>query len=681
MSLLGELDQHDLWKTTLIGLRDSFFLGHDDVDFAFSELPATPLYQHLQRLLHGYLDSELRHDRTASYWKALEALKSSGAPMIDLRDATIIPSTRATAITLEYVRALQNSHAVGNIMTAPFFHFEASDSDQQHWPSVAFEASTPALMDRLVISLRKRLERGIPPQSLHIVHAGSKADELYLQFRLDDAQIPWQSHTDSLQTASYTTLKQHDWWQLVRDDRSLPLKERLVLGHAIRPFWESRIPVKGEFSQHLKQLVDKKRLSEIQAQHLEKIIPTPTAPSVEMRPNAVNIFPWHCVAALAGHYYFYLVTDEAFKAEDQTTLLSEKDILILQGLGFSLRSWNTPIKALETQLGLWQQPSPCHRQFFAHTSRPEVFTRLNKLRSPARREIALSSQNVLGIAPRSFSATQLERYAKCPAQYFLSQKLRFEPKSFENKYALVLGQCLHETLEIWVRDHGLSAFIDEAQRAQTESALLALFELRLSECGIEVSESHAWHPLLCAHFKKLLQNVFTLERSLDDLFPGHQPIAFEKAFNLTLNNREFRGKIDRVDQLPDGSALILDYKTGTVDFSPNQIQSGKHFQAWLYWQAKPTGKRNAAMLFYDLKKGELRRGLIAAEGLEELKKEFTRGHWLREEALDALHQEAMNHMERITESITLGSFTSTPSSATCAHCSYPVHCRQGDSLV
>jgi DNA helicase II / ATP-dependent DNA helicase PcrA len=43
--------------------------------------------------------------------------------------------------------------------------------------------------------------------------------------------------------------------------------------------------------------------------------------------------------------------------------------------------------------------------------------------------------------------------------------------------------------------------------------------------------------------------------------PG-EPLWFEKAFQFQLGPHVLRGRVDRVDRLPDGSHELIDYKTG-----------------------------------------------------------------------------------------------------------------------
>jgi DNA helicase-2/ATP-dependent DNA helicase PcrA len=41
-----------------------------------------------------------------------------------------------------------------------------------------------------------------------------------------------------------------------------------------------------------------------------------------------------------------------------------------------------------------------------------------------------------------------------------------------------------------------------------------------------------------------------------------RPVWFEKAFSFRMGNHTLRGRVDRVDELPDGRYELIDYKTG-----------------------------------------------------------------------------------------------------------------------
>src|SRR6202012_4013803 len=58
-----------------------------------------------------------------------------------------------------------------------------------------------------------------------------------------------------------------------------------------------------------------------------------------------------------------------------------------------------------------------------------------------------------------------------------------------------------------------------------------------------------------------------------------QPVWFEKAFSFRMGPHVLRGRVDRVDRLPDGGYELIDYKTGRPK-SEQQLQ--QYIQLSLY---------------------------------------------------------------------------------------------------
>jgi RecB family exonuclease len=153
---------------------------------------------------------------------------------------------------------------------------------------------------------------------------------------------------------------------------------------------------------------------------------------------------------------------------------------------------------------------------------------------------------------------------------------------------------------------------------------------------------------------------------------AEQPFEFSFSAELAV-----RGRIDRLDKTESGANLILDYKTGSVDFSPEQIKRGKHFQALVYaLAAEARGEPAAGVLFYDLKKSEVRRGLVRQSQLAHTaKKALTRGHCLTDGQWDELLTQGREHIDALGAALRAGDFRATPSAAACEYCEFGTHCR------
>jgi ATP-dependent helicase/DNAse subunit B len=67
---------------------------------------------------------------------------------------------------------------------------------------------------------------------------------------------------------------------------------------------------------------------------------------------------------------------------------------------------------------------------------------------------------------------------------------------------------------------------------------------------------------------------------------GTQPVASEYSFSdVVVVGASFRGKIDRIDLMPDGGLRVTDFKTGVVGSVRNALADGRSLQLPLYARA------------------------------------------------------------------------------------------------
>ena len=140
------------------------------------------------------------------------------------------------------------------------------------------------------------------------------------------------------------------------------------------------------------------------------------------------------------------------------------------------------------------------------------------------------------------SATDIETYRTCPLKYKFARVFRIPSEPTLNQR---FGILVHQVLE---RFHQGGA----AERSLPE--LLGLLEAGWRRGGFGDSEEErqlrakATHALLRYH-----------ERWQDE---ESEPVWFERGFAFHLGPHLLRGRVDRVDRLPDGGYELIDYKTG-----------------------------------------------------------------------------------------------------------------------
>jgi DNA helicase-2/ATP-dependent DNA helicase PcrA len=166
--------------------------------------------------------------------------------------------------------------------------------------------------------------------------------------------------------------------------------------------------------------------------------------------------------------------------------------------------------------------------------------------------------------PTYFSFTQLKAFENCPLQFKFAHILRIPIKG---KGQFSFGKTMHATLqkmfELVTERQALvqpSLFNKDMTTIKTvgeivkEEELDGLYETSWIDEWFENAETKAEYH---AKGKKQLHVYFNLIK--DQLI---HPLWLEKKFNLKFGDATFRGAIDRLDEFPDGTVRIVDYKTG-----------------------------------------------------------------------------------------------------------------------
>ncbi len=196
----------------------------------------------------------------------------------------------------------------------------------------------------------------------------------------------------------------------------------------------------------------------------------------------------------------------------------------------------------------------------------------------------------------SIRVTDIDAYRSCPRKFFIERVLELKPleiAQFEME-ALTLGTVVHEIMH-----HLLSEPYGDLDSLTLKAS--TKIDSILSEKPLE----DFWKKVLKETFLSILPHIYALEvriRAEGFTFMGAEvPVAGELLKGVTL-----KGRIDRIDRktdqggkppkrLPEGKTAnaalsddstsfeLIDYKTGTVQFSGSQILAqGANLQLLLY---------------------------------------------------------------------------------------------------
>jgi len=138
------------------------------------------------------------------------------------------------------------------------------------------------------------------------------------------------------------------------------------------------------------------------------------------------------------------------------------------------------------------------------------------------------------------SASDIETYRLCPLKYKFARVFRIPQEPTINQR---FGIVVHQVLERFHADGGGSL-----------EKMMALFESSWRRSGFgDSNDDLQFRGKAVAS----LRRYWELDRER-----AAEPVSVERSFSFHLGPHLLRGRVDRVDRLPDGTHELIDYKTG-----------------------------------------------------------------------------------------------------------------------
>ena len=152
----------------------------------------------------------------------------------------------------------------------------------------------------------------------------------------------------------------------------------------------------------------------------------------------------------------------------------------------------------------------------------------------------------------TLSPTHLNKYLECPKAFFYENLLQI-PSSMPP--GAIFGSAIHAALEKGYREVSHTTVF-------SEESIIQEFTHTLEKYGHLLSPSETKKYL--SHGKKVLHEYFS--HFLEGNKIEH-PIKIEKSICSGIGDIPIKGKLDRIDFLPNGEIRVVDYKTGNAESS------------------------------------------------------------------------------------------------------------------
>jgi probable DNA repair protein len=270
----------------------------------------------------------------------------------------------------------------------------------------------------------------------------------------------------------------------------------------------------------------------------------------------------------------------------------------------------------------------------------------------------------------------LEDQSQCPFRAFARRRLHAEPlgEAVPGMSAADRGSLMHRALHLLFQaipdSDTLAATSQDGEAELVRRAVMTALE-ELPRSGPS-AVSPAWIELEGARLETLLSQWLAVERQRE----AFRVAATEEDLYLRLEALELRLRVDRIDRLPDGSALIIDYKSGACSLGDWLGERPAKPQLLLYGVAG--GETPAALGFARLRiddcafigAGEI----AAAPGIRTDIAGLVRGGW-EIDSWQALNDRWRGQLQDLAREFLAGQARVDPQVGACTWCGLQALCR------
>ncbi len=202
---------------------------------------------------------------------------------------------------------------------------------------------------------------------------------------------------------------------------------------------------------------------------------------------------------------------------------------------------------------------------------PVVFPSFSAKVLPHRQRILKTPPMISFLKSYRYSASSINTYLRSPVEFYYSYVLGLRPKEnrLEEAENRQVGVFVHDLLEQTFKDFiGKKPVIDEKFKSYFKKVLDERFSASFGKG--RRSDVFLLRKVIDARLDRFLQKEASASRQVKQVLYIEK--KFEDKITLSCGQINFVYRVDRVDELEDGTIMILDYKTGSIDPMPKAIQ-------------------------------------------------------------------------------------------------------------
>lgn len=292
-------------------------------------------------------------------------------------------------------------------------------------------------------------------------------------------------------------------------------------------------------------------------------------------------------------------------------------------------------------------------------------------------EAILHAINLLAFSPSSFHS-----YLACPLKFYFSsiEKIRSQAIEDEQITAADTGNLLHLVLhKLYAHFIGMPGATDYIAKIDRAKICSVIDSVMNEELGHKVENQTSMADITRSTLLRMVSAIVEFDAKSEDL---HSIEFLEKPVSGTIAGVDFRGVIDRVDRMKDGSIRIIDYKSGSVTSEIDSIES-----LFDEREVKSLNAVAAQVLIYSVLARsqwhvDIMPAIYSARKMGVADNKFSPQIFIKGEVVNKL---SITHYQQIDDAIssTIGRmadaaqpFTQTEDRKTCEYCPYTAICRR-----